>query len=599
MQLKDLTETYLRQFAGSTIFERGEGYADGEAVYSLRYDAGSDSIQAEVAGNYDDYEVTASSPGGRLSAECDCPYEGYPCKHIVAVLLTFLRDKARYAEEAKKRQKAQSSLAKKIKALSQEQLVEILLDYVKKYPDVKRDLTVRLEADNKATFSSIKKQIARAFPSIQSRNYSTSHIAKQLRMILKSVETAPEAMQAKVYWAVTDRTLLELNNYGMDDDALENIAIDALEELIALFQENDSLQEEKAQVIEQLMAYYFHGNCGLVDLIYESAYNLCSKKADYQILIDSLKPKVKSDPSRSYYKNLLADLYEAVGDSEAQRHTLEARLEYGMDYWRLAQYWLEQGNEEKALQVIRAGIEKGQGRKIELYAALQKHYQAHGKFEDILALLEQKIEKQDLDNRNHFKHDGTYQCLWEHYSEQGDYQGIVRLLDMRLQHNDIDLEFYQEAETNLTQEDWNDFAPRIRQNLKKRIQSKQQRGTHMWYVPYAASETQILAEIYEYTRDVNNLFETIKHDVKLLRQYESQLNEDYAVEYLNQYRTLIDRLIAARGRNNYKTAAQYAATIKHIYLDIQKDPAAWKQYLTSLLATHKTLRALKEEFAHL
>lgn len=499
----------------------------------------------------------------------------------------------------RKNQKAtENSLTKKIKHLSHEQALEILLEYVKKYPDVKRDLTVRLESDKKATFGSIKKQIARAFPSIQSRNYSTSQIAKQLRMILKSVESAPLEMQVKVYWAVTDRILDELNDYGMDDDALEEIAIEMLEALIDIFQDKESLQEEKADIITQLMKYYLQGNFGLTDWVYETAYKLCSKKSDYTILINSLKGKARQRASSSYDNELLADLYGTIGDSEAQRETLEARLEYGMDYWRLAQYWTEQGEPEKALQVIREGIEKGEGRKIELYAALQEHYKQQEHYEDIFKLLQQKIEKQDLDNRNHFKHDGTYQCLWEHYSEQGEYQGIATLFEIRLQHNDIDLEFYQEAETNLTQEDWNDFAPRIRQNLQERIQNNQQRASH-WYVPYATEESKILAEIYDYSQDLANLFETIRHDIKLLRQYEARLLPSYAEEYLAQYRKLIDRLIAARGRENYKTAAQYAATIKQIYLDIQGDVTAWKQYLSSIQASNKQLRALQEEFAHL
>ena len=599
MQLQDLNETYLRQFAGSTIFQRGKQYAERGMVSSLNYDAVSDSIQAEVTGNYGDYDVTVSTQSGQLSAECDCPYDGYPCKHIVATLLQFMTQKSSYFRQAKTQKKAESSLVKKIKALPHDQLLDILLDCVKKYPDVKRDLMVRLESDTKTTFSSIKKQIARAFPSIQSRNYSTSQIAKQLRMILKSVENAPSEMQLKVYWAVTDRTLDELNDYGMDDDALENIVIEMLEELVDAFQGNDSLQQEKADIITQLMKYYLQGNFGLTDWVYETAYKLCSQKSDYMILIDSLKGKVRQKASSSYHKELLADLYGTIGDTEAQRSTLESRLEYGMDYWRLAQYWTEQGQAEKALQVIREGIEKGQGRKIELYAALQEQYRKQGDYEGIFKLLLQKVERQDLDNRNHFTHDNTYNCLWEHYSEQGEYQGIAKLLEMRLQHNDIDLRFYQEAEANLTQEDWNDFAPRIRQNLQERIQNKQQRGPHMWYVPYAAEETKILAEIYEYSGDINNLFETIKHDVKLLREYEARLLPSYPVEYLAQYRNIIDRLIATRGRDNYKTAAQYAATIKRIYLDIQHEPAAWKQYINSLLATNKQLRALKEEFANL
>jgi uncharacterized Zn finger protein len=215
MQLNDLTEHFVKQFAGSTIFSRGNGYYRNGMVYDLQYDVDRDSLQAQVSGNYGDYEVDITMEDNYISADCDCPYEGYPCKHIVAVLLTFLHQKAQYQQQAKKRKQAESSLTKKVKSLSKEKLAELLLSYSKKYPDVKRDLMVLLESNKKATFTSIKRQIAGAFPSVESRNYAPRTIAKQLRTILKSVDNASKEMQLKVYWAVTDRTLKELNGQGI------------------------------------------------------------------------------------------------------------------------------------------------------------------------------------------------------------------------------------------------------------------------------------------------------------------------------------------------------------------------------------------------
>jgi hypothetical protein len=133
----------------------------------------------------------------------------------------------------------ETAFVKKIQTLSKDELVEILLSYTQKYPDLKRDLMARLEGEQTVTFNTIKQQIAQTFPSIESPNYSPSNIAKQLRTILDSGENFSQELQIKVYWAVIDRILKELNRYGMDDAPLEDIAIDTMEKLITAFTDPD------------------------------------------------------------------------------------------------------------------------------------------------------------------------------------------------------------------------------------------------------------------------------------------------------------------------------------------------------------------------
>ena len=67
-----------------------------------------------------------------------------------------------------------------------------------------------------------------------------------------------------------------------------------------------------------------------------------SDKSDYQILTESLEVHIKKASFKSYYQNLLADLYNAIGDQTSRLKTLERNLQYGSDYWRLAEYWIEQ-----------------------------------------------------------------------------------------------------------------------------------------------------------------------------------------------------------------------------------------------------------------
>jgi uncharacterized Zn finger protein len=602
MKLQDLTDKAIKQFAGSVIFDRGYNYYVNKLAYDLQYDSDADSIQAQVSGNYGDYDVNITAASGHLSAGCNCPYEGYPCKHIVAVLLTFIHDQDAYIQQAKATKKAESSLTKKVKALSKDELVEILLSCSKRYPDVKRDLMVRLGSDKKATFSSIKRQIVGAFPSIESYNYSTYNIAKQLKTILKSVENASSEIQIKVYWEVIDRTLEELDAYGMQDETLEGVAIDTMEMLVEAFADKDSLQKEKAEIIAQLLKYYHSGNFGITDWVYDTAVGLCNEKSDYKIVIKSLERHMKGNSFTSYYQELIADLYAAIGDTEAQRKTLEANLQYGMDYWRLAEYWFEEGNKEKAWEVVHKGLEKGEGRKIELYEVLQKHYQKRKEYEKIFELLQRKIEHNELDHGHSFKLDSTYQCLWNRYNKQNDYEGMCKLLEMRLHNNDIDLEFYKEAEKALNENDWQSFEADIIKNLQTRIQEQQQkRKQHGFYFSplYPSSETSILAEIYHYKKDSDRLFKIVKSNIDLLRKYESLLMPHYTNEYLEQYRKKIDQLIAARGRKHYQAAVPYAKTVKKLYTEILHKPDGWTQYITNLRQKNKTLRAFQEEFARL
>jgi len=581
MNLKNLTSGDVEEFASPTIYERGVGYYYGGRVLSLEFDPESETITAEVEGNYGDYivEITADGDYG-IDADCDCPYDGYPCKHIVAVLLAFINERSEYLKEAERVEKQVSSLEGKVKKLSKEELVKMVMSCARKYPDFKRELIVRFESEKPATFKSIKKQIQQAFPSVMSQSYSAPAIARTLNSILKSVESAPDSLKVDVYWAVADRTLEELNEYGIDEESLDEVAIESMEKLQPLLQEEPELKEKREKILAGLMRYYVLGNCGITDFIYDAAENICTERSDYQILIDTLEKKAKSDTFSGYYITLLANLYAKIGDEDAQLKTLESRLEYGMDYWQLAEYWLEKEESEKALEVVMEGIEKGTGRKNELYLHLQEHYEEKGDYESLSELLRSKIQRNELDYY-HLAGDVLYKCLQRHSEETGDYQGQATLLELRLENDALDFEFYREAESVLKGEDWQEFEDRFISEAKKQENSK------------------LLAEIYEYKDDGESLWNIVKDDRWLLRKYEAKLSPLYPQEYIKLYQGIIDQYIARRGRENYRTAAEYAKTVKEIYLNVLKQSEQWDTYIKQLRKANKTLRAMQDEFRNL
>ena len=81
-----------------TSFDRGRDYYDSGMVE--RAVRRGNRLFAEVQGSsFAPYSVTAILRGRDFEASCDCPYDwgGY-CKHIAAMMLSFIYDEGRFEE---------------------------------------------------------------------------------------------------------------------------------------------------------------------------------------------------------------------------------------------------------------------------------------------------------------------------------------------------------------------------------------------------------------------------------------------------------------------------------------------------------------------
>jgi len=93
MSALNFSSSDLRHYATAKSCDRGENYYHQGAVIAVIQRG--NLLQGEVQGNdFDPYRVSVSwDDGDSPSATCTCPYDfGGWCKHIVAVLLTYLRE---------------------------------------------------------------------------------------------------------------------------------------------------------------------------------------------------------------------------------------------------------------------------------------------------------------------------------------------------------------------------------------------------------------------------------------------------------------------------------------------------------------------------
>jgi len=70
--------------------------------------------------------------------------------------------------------------------------------------------------------------------------------------------------------------------------------------------------------------------------------------------------------------------------------------------------------------------------------------------------------------------------------------------------------------------------------------------------------------------------------------------EDYPREAIRLYKSVIQKLIDGRGRENYQQAIGYMIRIRMLYQKQGQEPE-WHAYITNLRNSNKSLRALKEE----
>ena len=70
--------------------------------------------------------------------------------------------------------------------------------------------------------------------------------------------------------------------------------------------------------------------------------------------------------------------------------------------------------------------------------------------------------------------------------------------------------------------------------------------------------------------------------------------EPYPDEAIQLYERMVERLVNARGRENYQQAVGHLTQVKHLY-EKQGRKSEWNVYITALRNQNKSLRALKEE----
>lgn len=362
-----ITQKQIQSRATNQSFSRGKSlYNDGSISQTVRR---GDEIEARCRGSYPEpYRVWAKFNDSEIiTVGCNCEYDwGGDCKHIIALLLTYLHEPDRFEE----RQTLQTALLSRNK----EDLVDIIMLMVTRYPDL-QDI-VDGPMPNEVAMGAVpldtldfRKQLRDAFGSYDYDDYynydydSPARSMNQVSSVADNLAQQGDWLNAVAVYRTVLEEFAEMDDGFFDphDDGIFSSLYDitsALERCLAQPAVKDNDKERLATLNALLGVFIWDmkmGGYGLSDDVPERILQNIQREdiAPIRKRIEQAQAGLKRDWGTETYQAFLTDL-DMLDDVDPE--VILANLNaQGMDHLLVAKL-LELSRLDEAIVVIRENM---------------------------------------------------------------------------------------------------------------------------------------------------------------------------------------------------------------------------------------------------
>ena len=384
------------------------------------------------------------------------------------------------------------------------------------------------------------------------------------------------------YWEDARSIISEFNELGGGPEDKEDEAYRYLDQISKLIKEGSISTDAKLDFLDEAFEEYNINNSGFEDGLMEIFFEICQTKEEWEYLIK----KLDEHPS-NWRKGLIMQIQkEHLHDDEAYMQERMQILSSGMDYWDLVQFYLEKGNQEKALETAEEGILKGEGNCSWLFEYLSDHF---SKKRDAVNL--ERIVNTALARNTEKKN--MLDKLFDYYKSEGDYEkakgALLKSLEFVMSH-----EYYKEYKRLkgfLKEPDWKAIEPEIlsrarEKNFYNYLQICLDKGM----------KEEVLEEIMnvEPPGSMYSFSDGYRCD-----EFADKLTPDFPEKIIEYYWQKSLNKIPRGGRGTYSTVAEYLEKIKSIYIDILNDEERWIKRFNALKTEFKKRPAFLDEVKHL
>lgn len=579
----EITQKQIQSRATSQSFSRGKSlYKNGSISQTVRR---GDEIEARCRGSYPEpYRVWGKFNGSEITATgCNCEYDwGGDCKHIVALLLTYLHEPERFEE----RHTLQAALMSRNK----EDLVDIITLMVTRYPDL-QDI-VDHPTPNEITAGmvpldtlSFRQDLRDAFTTYDDyydyRGDPVIHKVDQVSSIADRLAERGDWLNASAVY----RTILEEfadidESYYHDEDGELGMSIDmavsALDRCLkqSIVINND---DERRAIFDALLGVFIwdinFGGIGIGD----EAPQIILKNLRREDIppIRKLIEQLREQQSSRHYSDWAVGVYNGflmeldMLDEVDPEIILERLRAEGM-YHLLVNKLLDMHRLDEAINVVKQEMNTAYEWTHALNLLLE-----HG--HDTKA---QQVAEEILANEYNYE---LAEWLLVRYKANDNKDSLLRWQTRQMQERP-NIQDYGELQTiaqSLNQ--WENLRPQIIRDLQ------------------ATENYELLTRIYLHDEEWILAWETLPKAESTfayrrpldftVAQTSHQVMPERAIPVYIKYAR---KAIANRKRDQYAVAASLLARVQTMY-DQLGEIEKWEQLITDIRTEFKTLRALKDE----
>jgi hypothetical protein len=369
-------------------------------------------------------------------------------------------------------------------------------------------------------------------------------LGEQCRAFLAAkVPTPQQAATQAVFslWHELEHDLEELDDYGGGPEEQEETVYDLLAEIAGKLAEGQVPAEDRGALLDEVIPYIASRNSGMEDSLYDVAYAACYNDEDLRDLARRFEAMEQSWPIDHARR-----IYRRIGDRDKYLALRALRMEYGLDYYDLATYHWEAGERERAIQVAREGLERGQG-----------------------------------------KMDELRQFLGERALEAGDRSQYLELQFAQATGR-LTKRSYQAFRRLCSKREWQIYEPRMLAVLSEgRTDSGQRLLIHLLRKEYEHAA----AIIDKMDYPVGWL------GVAAILEAASRLEARYPQRIMRFYESGLGRLDRSDTRKEYARNAHIVLKIRRLWIDVLHQPEKWQGFARRVKSQNFRRPALREEFA--
>ncbi len=544
MKLSEMVENDIWKIADSgVIVARGLDYYESRMISSMT--VSEDGIKAKVRGTYGEYDVSIRVENGEIVSDCDCPYSGYGCKHKVAVLFRFIREKDHEErDEHPSKDNVKIDIRNEISKMGKEQMIAILSDLCDVNEDVKRDVLLSMSENDVAINAGRDILIDQIRDVLYGSGEFISyedvfHVVRLLKDIRERVlKLAPED-QSEILRTMIDGCYDAFERCDDSSGSLGEVTMECLEDLGKSIRDQELTNDEKIGIYRDIFLKISDEKWGMEEGYMNMILNIPSAPGDFAILLEELSSRV---PDKTHNEEIFKDIMKRAYLGAGRDEEYLSMLEEEEDITELVRYWDNKGERGKAVKIAEEGLKTSTSvlERFDIINYLKDTYSSLGKWKDLnrIQILEFKT----------FPSLKTYKQIRETAEKIGNWRVIRKgLLEMARGDEHVRILLFEGEK----------------------------------------EEASIIVK-----RGEERLSEEVKKEVA------SMIEKDDPREAVRIYSRLMNDHIDNKNRADYRLAALFAKRVKKVLLNVDEEEE-WERFLSQVKEQNRNRPALQQEFRRL